>query len=74
MTLEWLRRRDPVFAETYVGTSGAITETETAAVEKVVAADRGARGTAVAGGSKATSDGSFTFRVLEPKAAVSLAY
>jgi hypothetical protein len=59
---------------TSVGTSGAITETETAAVEKVVAADRGARGTAVAGGSKARSDGSFTFRVLEPKAAVSLAY
>lgn len=60
MTLEWLRRRDPVFAEnvsTYVGTSGAVTEIETSAVEKTATADQGAHVTPLAG-SKATNDGS----------------
>lgn len=41
MTLEWLRRRDPVFAAnigTYLGSSGPITE-----VEKQMTADGGAK-------------------------------
>jgi uncharacterized protein len=46
MTLEWLRRSDPVFAEniaTYLNSEGAITEIEHAAEAKETAAAAGAQ-------------------------------
>lgn len=57
MTLEWLRRRDPVFAgnvSTYVGTSGPITEIESA--EKSSAST--ASTVTLGAGKKSSSDGS----------------